>query len=103
MLGKFHPPSYLGRWSIVMGSLKIDACHMYHLPVEVSCWACIRVGNIICAMNQIFAIRYIVKYCILCSKHSVLANDFLAWARTSDDSRPAVSSGECDVGVKSDP
>jgi hypothetical protein len=103
MLGKFHPLSCLGRWIVVMGTLKIDACHMYHLPVEVSFWACIRVGNNICAMNQIFAIRYIVTYCILCSKHSVLANNFLAWARTSDDSPPAVSSGECDGGAKGDP
>jgi hypothetical protein len=85
MFGKFHPPSGLGRWSVVMGTRKIYAGHMYQVQVEVSCWTCIRVGSSICVMNQIFVTRLTLTYCFRCSRHtsSVLANDFLAWARTA--------------------
>jgi hypothetical protein len=81
--GKFHTPSYLEHCSVVIGTLKSDACHMYHLQIAVSFWACIRVGSKIWAVNHILARRHIFTYCMLCSKHNVRASDLRAWARNA--------------------
>ena len=81
--GKFHPPSYLESCSFVTGTLKSDACHMYHLQMAVRFWACVWVGSRIWAVNHILARRHIFTYCMRCSKRSVRESDRRAWARTA--------------------
>ena len=81
--GKFHPPSYLESCSFVTGTLKSDACHMYHLQMAVRFWACVWVGSRIWAVNHILARRHIFTFCLRCSKHSVRASDICAWARNA--------------------
>ena len=39
MLGMSHPPSFFGRWRVVIGTVKVAPFHMNQVQIVVSCRA----------------------------------------------------------------